>query len=271
MKKWILAIAFLATIVATHLLTRYLVDRPESDPSVTAASLHSAILNEERPYRVRLPESYGRDGARRYPVLYVLDGSSQDVHTAESAALLARIEAMPEVIVVGIPNVSDESRERDLTPSMKADSFLAFLEKELIPRIEKDYRTSRPRMLAGNSRGGLFVVHSLLRAPSLFDARFAHSPALWRDDSAIVRQLDAFLAKPSPSNTFLFLSLGDGENPKMTAAYQQAVAVLKRRAPQTLRWQSEITRGATHGNNASLATPVGLHAMFGKRLLSSPP
>ena len=35
----------------------------------------------------------------------------------------------------------------------------------------------RPRMLAGWSRGGLFVVYSELAAPSLFDARFAHSPA----------------------------------------------------------------------------------------------
>jgi len=277
MKKLIVFAAVLATAVVTHLVTRYLVDRPDAVEGVAEQSLHSAVLKEDRPYLVRLPESYGRDRTRRYPVLYVLDGSSQDGHTAASAALMARIGVMPEVIVVGIPNVGGEGRQRDYTPPDmrqdidrkdsprgQADRFHAFLENDLIPRIEKDYRTARPRMLAGYSRGALFVVYSLLREPSLFDARFAHSPALWRENDAIVHQLDAFLAKSPTTNGFLFLSLGDAENPKMTAAYKRAVAVLERRAPPTLRWRAVTTRGGTHRNNVVLATPVGLHAMFSR-------
>ena len=64
--------------------------------------------------------------------------------------------------------------------------------------MEREYRVSRPRLLAGNSRGGLFVVYSLLAEPSLFDARFALSPALFRDGDAIVTRLDRFLGS-SPS------------------------------------------------------------------------
>ena len=37
------------------------------------------------------------------------------------------------------------------------------------------------------------VVYSLLAAPDLFDARFAFSPALWRDGDEIVRRLDRSL------------------------------------------------------------------------------
>ena len=280
MKKWGLAIVSttLLTAVVTHLATRLALAPPASADGAEERALHSTVLQEERQFRVHLPASYGRDPGRRYPVIYVLDGSSQDVHTAASAALLARIGAIPEAIVVGIPNVGGDGRQRDYTPPGmrqdgdaaagpfgRGDRFLAFLRDELIPRVERDYRTARPRMLAGNSRGALFVVYSLLAEPSLFDARFGHSPALWRDDGVMVSRLATFLASSPAPDGFLFLSLGDGENAKMTAAFERAVATLQRGAPRALRWRAEVTRGADHGTNAPLATPVGLYAMFAGR------
>lgn len=89
---------------------------------------------------------------------------------------------MPEVIVVGLPNVRG-GRPRDYTPPFirqntedlkspmgRADHFLSFLKKELIPHIEREYRTVPFRMIAGHSRGGLFVVYSLIADPRLFTA-----------------------------------------------------------------------------------------------------
>jgi predicted alpha/beta superfamily hydrolase len=276
-RKPILAVvaASLVTAVLTHGATRWILERPIDDEGVIAGTLRSAILGEDRSFSVHLPASYGRDPGRRYPVIYVLDGSSQHRQTADSAALLARIGAMPEVIVVGTPPVDENGRKRDYTPpGMRrdgddgggpdgaADRFLAFLAGELIPRIEGDYRTRRPRMLAGYSRGGLFTVYSLLAEPSLFDARFAHSPALWRDDGAILTRLERFLVSSPTVSGFLFLSLGDEENEKMTAAFERTVALLRHQAPPTLRWRAELTPGGNHGNNAQLATPVGLYSMF---------
>lgn len=280
MKKWILAIAATALVTAalTAVATRSLSAPPAADDGAAEGTLRSAVLDEDRPFLVHLPESYAREAGRRYPVLYVLDGGSQSAHTAASAALLARIGAMPEAIVVGVPSMSAETRARDYTPpGMRqdvdaadgpqgaADRFLAFLRDELVPRIEHDYRTDRPRMLAGFSRGALFVVYSLLAEPALFDARFGHSPALWRENDALVAQLDGSLASSRPPGGFLFLSLGERETAKMTAAFRHAVATLERRAPATLRWRAAITPGADHHDNAQLATPVGLYALFGAR------
>jgi predicted alpha/beta superfamily hydrolase len=182
---------------------------------------------------------------------------------------------MPEVLVVGIPNVSGEGRQRDYTPpgmrqdideakspEGKADRFLAFLKSELIPHVESAYRAAGPRMLAGNSRGGLFVVYSLIADPTLFAARFAHSPALWRDDDALVLQLENFLASKPDLNGFLYLSLGGEENEKMTAAFKRTVAVLEAHAPPSLKWKADFTPGANHGNNAELATPLGFRFFF---------
>lgn len=278
MKRSKLLLIILATAVVaaagTALGFRILENEPPVEGAMPA-TLRSAILGENREYVVHLPEGYDSDPERRFPVMYVLDGTSQSGHTAASAALMARVGLIPPMIVVGVPSLDGDIRNRDYTPpdmrldtdvpaSPKgaADRFLAHLETELIPAIENAYRTTRPRMLAGWSRGGLFVVYSQITSPATFDARFAHSPALWREDSAIVGQLEqALSATPAPEG-FLFMSLGDAENEKMRSAFQEAVGVLERRAPPTLRWKSYLSAGGTHETNPRLSTPVGLCAMF---------
>ena len=274
-KIFALALTAAATAMVTYSASRYVFERPVFGENVVVNTLRSNVLGEDREVLVHLPESYSREAGQRFPVLYVLDGSSQDIHTAQSAALMARIGVMPEILVVGIPNVSGKGRQRDYTPpgmrqdidkvdgpEGKADQFIAFLKAELIPRIERDYRTNGKRMLAGNSRGALLVVYSLIAEPALFDARFAHSPALWRDDDAIVERLERFLASSPDLHGFLYLSLGDEENEEMTKSFKRAAASLEAQAPPSLKWRADLTRGANHGNNAHLATPVGFHAFF---------
>lgn len=268
--RYLAAAAVLVAITAAATLIARDFFSDERDPSnATRVTMTSTTLQEKRDYLVYLPEHYASDVNRRYPVLYVLDGQSQSEHTAASAALMARIGVIPEIIVVGVSSMSGEFRARDYTPPDMfvdddrrgahgaADRFLSFLEREFVPVIERDYRTDRPRMLAGWSRSGLFVVYSLLTSPAFFDARFAHSPALWRDDDRMVKRLDAELAT-SPAGGFLFLSLGSNENEKMTAAFKNAVGALDRRSPPSIRWRSMFTAGGVHETNPKLAAPVGL-------------
>ncbi len=278
MRKWIVAALVLTAIITaviTWFASLYVFERPAFDESVERNVISSGTLGESRKYLVHLPESYKRAPKQHYPVIYVLDGSSQDVHTAASAALMARIGVIPEVIVVGIPNISGKGRQRDYTPpgmqqdlddknspEGRADRFLAFLSEELVPEIDRSYRTSSTRMLSGNSRGGLFVVYALTADPPLFDAYFANSPALWRDDSKMVMRLDQFLMENTSLKSNLFLSLGSNENDKMKNAFQRAVDALSSHAPPALRWRSQLTPGAEHGDNAERATPIALRWAF---------
>jgi hypothetical protein len=271
-------VTFVISVIGTILVSDYLRGDEEFAEGVTVSKLFSKILDEDREFIVHLPEGYERNPERRYPVIYVLDGSSQDIHTAHSAALMARIGVMPEVIVVGLPNTSGANRERDYTPPFmridieKADSpfgggetFLAFLKNEAIPLIEKTYRTAPDRMLAGHSRGGLFVAYSLLADSNLFHARFAHSPALWRDDALMVSKLAEFLAAAPNLQTFFYMSMGDKENDKMMAAYKNCIASLKMHSPKALHWYADVTIGADHYSNPKLATPVGFKKLYEKR------
>ena len=129
--------------------------------------IHSAVLNEERNYRVYLPDSYAWAKDRRYPVLYVLDGESEFLHTAASVDYLAAHGEIPELVVVGLDSTV---RVRDFSPTDwpeawvgggGAGNFKRFLSTELIPTIERTYRTDGFRVLSGPSAGGLFALYCL--------------------------------------------------------------------------------------------------------------
>ena len=274
--KQMLLITATAVVAAavTVMALRIFEDEPPVGGAVPA-TIRSAVLGEDREYFIHLPVGYETDSSHRYPVMYVLDGTSQSGHTAESASLLARVGLIPPMIAVGVPSIDGDTRNRDYTPpdmrldtdadtsrNGAADRFLSHLETELIPQVERRYRTTRPRLLAGWSRAGLFVVYSQIVAPALFDARFAHSPALWRESDLIVTRFEQAITASALPEGFLYLSLGDQENEKMTAAFQHMVGLLERSAPPTLRWRADLSVRGTHDSNPRLSTPVGLCAMF---------
>ncbi|MGI9069302.1 MAG: alpha/beta hydrolase [Pyrinomonadaceae bacterium] len=139
-------------------------------------TIKSSVLGEDRTILVRTPAGYETNKIA-YPVLYMTDGNAHIAHTASTIEFLARNGRMSEMIVVGITNTD---RTRDLTPTKGtgpnatqsptaggADNFLKFIETEVIPQIEKNYRVQPYRVLAGHSFGGLFAVHALITRPEL--------------------------------------------------------------------------------------------------------
>lgn len=246
-----------------------------AQPALTA-NLTSTVLGEVRAFTVRLPDGYARDTQRRYPVVYVLDGPPLDDHTAQGARPLAAAGQAPGLIVVGIPNMQRAGRARDfLPPFLKfarrdgspftggADRFLRFLREELVPRIEREYRTTRPRLLVGHSLGAIFVSYSVGAAPSFFDARFAHSPAIWRDEDAIAGDLARSLASARGLGGFFYLSVGEKENGGLGEGYAKLHTVLRTHAANAgLRWKAEVTPGAVHETNVARSTPSALRAYF---------
>jgi predicted alpha/beta superfamily hydrolase len=164
-----------------------------------AQRIHSAVLNEDRSYRVYLPPSYRWAKDRSYPVLYLLDGGEQFVHTAASVDYLATYGEIPEMIVVGVDSTV---RVRDFTQSDwsshwigggGAGNFKRFLSTELIPTVERTYRANGFPALSGHSAGGQFALYCLTSEPSLFHAYMVLSPSLDWDDNLPQRSLE----KPS--------------------------------------------------------------------------
>lgn len=225
-----------------------------------SASIPSAVLGEERPLMISLPASYEQSQAS-YPVLYLLDPQTRFHHTTGTVAALARTGHVPEMIVVGVVNTD---RTRDLTPPWTgdeppedraqviaagggADNFLRFLRDELIPEVDKTYRTVPYRILVGHSFGGLFAVHALVSEPGLFAATLAISPSLWWDAGRSVEQArELFEARPELAGR-LYMTLA-GEGGDMLTQFQNMESVLRYRAPRGLQWHAEVLDGEDHGS-----------------------
>jgi predicted alpha/beta superfamily hydrolase len=273
-RSWIwTAAGTLVLMAAASLATIAVLTQDGPPPGTSRGTLASTVLGESRDYVVHLPRSYTRLPQRRYAVAYVLDAGPQFTAMVSSNEILARLGLVPELIVVGIPSPDDAARQRDYTPPGmrqdvdlddspmgEADRFLAFLGDELIPEVDRRYRTNATRILSGHSRGGLFVVHSLVARPDLFRARFAHSPALWREAHRMVERIERQRTSLA-SGGFLYLSIGDAETEKMRAGFDHGLRALAD-APPSLRWCGDVSVGADHGSNAGAATPVALYRFF---------
>lgn len=186
-----------------------------ADTPPAKQTLASTILGEQRTYQVFLPESYGWAADRRYPVVYMLDGQTHAVHGIGAMSFLASQGQIPEVIVVSIRSTV---RIRDFTQTDWAEAwnggggagkFADFLEKELIPQVERDVRANGFRILYGHSASGQFALHMLATRPALFNAVLAMSPSLDWDHQLPIREVEAAVTKPLPAARFIYFAYSD--------------------------------------------------------------
>ncbi|MBZ0178472.1 MAG: hypothetical protein K8F36_04195 [Melioribacteraceae bacterium] len=176
----------------------------------TKHSLRSNILNEDREYWISLPDSYNdkESSYQRYPVLIVLDGN---LHFKSIAGIVNYMSSdvykswkIPEMIVVAIQNVD---RRRDYTPDKiitvrenntgGGDSFLSFLEDELLPELDQKFRTASYRILFGHSLGGLLAIHTYMKEKTLFNSFIAVDPSFGTWDSETMDKKLDFLTEQS--------------------------------------------------------------------------
>lgn len=183
-------------------------------PLVTghAFSIPSRVLGETRTVEVALPPGYDANADRRYPVLYVLDGEFEGPVAATITRFYGATGQLPAMIVVAVRNTA---RTRDLTPPAApgfappreagaaggGDRFLQFLADELIPWVDRGYRTNPLRVLVGHSLGGLLALHAVAARPRLFTGYIVMEPATWwnngREVSAAVAALRLPAARPT--------------------------------------------------------------------------
>ena len=176
----------------------------------------SEILGRAFHIYTMLPESYEEDTEREYPTIYVLDGGVLFPLVVGYYRYLRFTDETREAIIVAVSYGTDDFedgnyRSTDFTaPSDERDSwggaeyFQGFLERELMPAIEKRYRSdAKRRVVFGQSLGAQFVLFSAQTKPDLFWGHIASNPALHRN-------LDFFLSQRpmSGSNSMLFVASG---------------------------------------------------------------
>ena len=186
------------------------------------AEIQSKVLSEKRILNIYLPEGYDKTDTTKYPVIYLLDGSADEdfIHVVGLIQFnnFSWINRVPKSIVVGIGTVD---RKRDFTypttikedkkrypATGHSDSFIAFIEKELQPLIEKKYKTNTSKTIIGQSLGGLLATEILLKHPALFSKYIIISPSLWWDNGSLLDQASDLPGDHFSQRTGIYIGVG---------------------------------------------------------------
>lgn len=199
-------------------------------------TIFSKTLEENRKVWIYLPESAKTDKNKRYPIAYLLDGD-ENFHSftgiIHQLSISNENKIVPEMIVVAILNTD---RTRDLTPnkvvpneagqqgyfksSGGGENFISFIEKELIPFIDRKYPTAPNRTLIGHSLGGLLAIHTLIYHPNIFNNYVAIDPSLSADRKFIL-QADSVLSSKEFKDKTLFVGVANTKDVGMDSTQAQ--------------------------------------------------
>ena len=138
----------------------------------------------EQKFAVYVPPGYDDSATARYPVLYLLHGIgggytdwTEQWGIRETMDALIAAGAPPFLVVM--PNGRNAFGGAFYADSPVTGKWETFLVRELVPRIDRDFRTiARPgaRGIAGHSMGGFGAIRLAMRYPELFGSLFAMAP-----------------------------------------------------------------------------------------------
>lgn len=252
----------------------------------------------DRQYRVfvAVPQGYLADTSARYPVLYVLDGNDAFPLAVEAQRYLQVQREIPPLIVVGIgypveyysetlvqryqdytpsadrradstfaPSVAQARPDHKLEPlhSGGAPTFQAALRNDIIPLIDRMYRTTTDRGLWGHSFGGAFAMYTLFTAPDVF-ARYALcSPSLWWNGGDLYALERNFAATHRRLDARVFVSVGASEGRQMVSGVDSLTRLLQQRAYTGLELTASTFDGETHMSSVPAAMSRSLRVLYG--------
>lgn len=227
----------------------------------TIEEIESKILAEKRVLNIYLPSGYNKNDTIKYPVIYLLDGSSDEdfIHVAGLVqfANFPWVNMLPNSIVVGIANIDRkrdftfpttiERDKKDFPTTGKSNNFINFIELELQPFINKNYKTTAEKTIIGQSFGGLLATEILYTKPILFTNYIIVSPSLWWDNESLLLKHPNILNSNFTSAVSVFVAVGK-EGAIMEADTRKLVDILKSGSKKNVSFYFEYFANENHAS-----------------------
>ncbi|MBN2017170.1 MAG: WG repeat-containing protein [Candidatus Cloacimonetes bacterium] len=246
-------------------------------PDTEVREIKSTFVDDTYQITIALPKDYYKTN-KTYPVLYLLDADYLLGTVRESAFMMAFGKQIPEMIIVGITyngTFDDwyQKRIRDFCPTESyavkafqggggADNFLKFIQNELIPLIEMNYRiVPDERVLVGYSLGGLFGAYTLFEDPDLFNRYILISPSFWWDDTMIFDNEKDFSQNNDELQAQVFLSLGAKEYEDFMFV-KKFNDIINTRNYKGLLTEYKTIPGEEHTSTFAPAFVIGIQSIF---------
>lgn len=226
-------------------------------------TIESAKLGETRELKIQFPRGYDANSDKRYPLFIVLDGDYLFEAVAGNVDYYAYWEDMPAAIVVGI-NQYDKRyddcmySEQNSLPIETGANFFEFIGIELIPYLEKKYKTANFRIAVGHGETANYINYFLLKPNPIFSGYITISPEL---APKMLDYLPEVLGK-IPSKTFYYLANTNNDSPsikKMTNALNTDISALDNK---NLFYKFNNFENPSHYSVPTHAIPNAIEAIF---------
>src|SRR5690606_12739854 len=218
---------------------------------------------ESRELKILLPRGYSKDDAKKYPLIIVLDGDYLFEPVAGDVDYYSYWEDIPDAIVVGVNQVDKRFddcmySEQNSLPIEKGADFFEFLGMELIPYLNKNYKTENFRVIVGHGETANFINYYLLKENPIFQAYVVLSPDL-------APQISTYLSerfKTLQSKIFYYLATSSNDvksiNEKTVALNASITAINNK----NLLYKFNNFEGPSHYSLPAHAIPNALESIF---------
>lgn len=223
--------------------------------------ISSKILDEDRLIQISLPTNY--DQNKRYAVLYVLDAEYAFNFANGAVKFLTNAYGfLPEMIVVAVPNTD---RAKDFYSDEGVSRFVQFLEFELMPMINKNYKTNSFNSIYGWSSAADVAQTIFETKPELMDAYIQSGSGLEeKGKERFLKNVEGkdyskkFLYGNAESNRYQ----SENRNSLRIAGLERYKTVLEENPLKGLKWKLEIPDNSSHVGVIAEGLSRGLKFVF---------
>lgn len=255
----------------------------------------SELMGRDYQLYISFPKGYSTKDTISYPVLYALDGELFFHSVRATAGALAVVGNEIEdviIVVIGSEGLDFQSslinRTYDYTTSVDtasvrnlekqfgfpegalksggADKFLECIKTEIVPFVDKHYKTNNDRGIVGNSFGGLFAAYCLINSDGYFTRFGINSPSFWWDKRKLLNQADLQFTNNKSWDippTKVFVSVGEKEGPLMIPTMQKFKSLLEDAGYENIDLKWQVFEGETHLSVVPASTSKTITTLYG--------
>ena len=227
-------------------------------------TIDSDKLGKSRQISIITPPSYEYESNRKYPVIYILDGEYLMDPFNGTLQYGYYFDDLPEVILIGIhqgknnDRIIDSKDDEDGLPTEKSAGFYEFLATELIPFVNKNYRTIEYKVIAGHDVTAGFLNFFLYKDNPIFDAYISLCPDLAYEMENRLQQRLEIMKKP--------ISYFQATSPADETSIYQRVNLLdenlKKVQNPNISYKLLNLEGYSHYSMVPIAVPQALYHIF---------
>ena len=230
---------------------------------ITSKNFESKILLQYRTLKIYVPPSYEIDATKIYPLTIILDAEDLfDVYVA-NAKLLARKQEAPEQIIVGISQI--ESRTEDCAydaisslPTSFSSDFQLFINLELLPFIDDEYRLSPFKAIVGRSLTANFINYFFIQDKPVFNAYININPSYAEGMASYIKNTIPNINLP----TYYYMSSGSYNSKDKQANISGIFSLLDTYKNPFINYKLDVFNEVTYSTSLGLSIPSALAYIF---------